>query len=178
MAEKKKPQQEAAPQSTVSQEEFDALKAELDAVKLQADTYAALAAEMTDTAKRLQADFENFRKRNVDSVSKARTDGENDVIEGILPALDVFDAALKMIVDENVAIGVKMIKRKIVDTLATYGVEAIPSLGEDFNPEFHEAIEQVDSDDEAMSGKVVEVLQQGYRRGNKVLRCSMVKVAR
>ena len=163
--------------ASVSKEEYDALATQLADAQAQVETYKALAAEMTDAAKRLQADFENFRKRNVDSASKARTDGENDVMESILPALDVFDAALKMIADESVAVGVRMIQRKLVDTLASYGVEAIPSMGEEFNPEYHEAIEQVATEDESMSGKIVAVLQQGYRRGNKVLRCSMVKVA-
>jgi molecular chaperone GrpE len=158
-------------------EELATLREELEAARAVAETANKFAAEMTANAQRLQADFENFRKRNVDSVSRARADGENGVMTDLLPALDVFDHALKMITDENVAVGVRMIQRKIMDTLASYGVEPIPSMGEVFNPEYHEAIEQVACEDEAMSGHVVEVLQQGYRRGAKVLRCSMVKVA-
>lgn len=150
---------------------------ELAAAKSAAEKQAARAEEMTMAAQRLQADFDNFRKRNADSLGRAVTDGESNVILKLLPALDAFEQALAMIADPAVAEGVDMIRRKIAETLAGFDVEQIVSLGEEFDPEYHNALTRVDVEDEAMSGRVVEVLQQGYRRGDKILRHALVKVA-
>lgn len=161
----------------VSRAEYDRVTDELAAAKSAAEKQAARAEEMTMAAQRLQADFDNFRKRNADSLGRAVTDGESNVILKLLPALDAFEQALAMIADPAVAEGVDMIRRKIAETLAGFDVEQIVSLGEEFDPEYHNALTRVDVEDEAMSGRVVEVLQQGYRRGDKILRHALVKVA-
>lgn len=86
------------------------------------------------------------------------------------------EIALAMITDENTAKGVNLIYKQFMTVLEKYKVTEIPALNEDFNPEFHNAVMQVE--DEENAGKVVEVLQKGYIREGKVLRYSMVKVAR
>lgn len=157
---------------------MEQMASELERINRDFTAAQARADEMTATAQRLQADFDNFRKRNADALSKARFDGQCEVVLGVLPAMDVFDSALAMITDENVVKGISMVKRQIMDNLAAFDVKQIAALDCDFDPEVHEAIEQVECDDPQKSGKVVEVLRQGFKMKDKVLRHSLVKVAK
>ena len=132
--------------------------------------------EFKELAQRIQAEFDNFRKRNVDSIKNARFEGESSAVLNLIPIIDTMEIALAMITDENTAKGVNLIYKQFMTVLEKYKVTEIPALNEDFNPEFHNAVMQVE--DEENAGKVVEVLQKGYIREGKVLRYSMVKVAR
>ncbi len=132
--------------------------------------------EFKELAQRIQAEFDNFRKRNVDSIKNARFEGESGALLNLIPIIDTMEIALAMITDENTAKGVNLIYKQFMTVLEKYKVTEIPALNEDFNPEFHNAVMQVE--DEENAGKVVEVLQKGYIREGKVLRYSMVKVAR
>lgn len=132
--------------------------------------------EFKELAQRIQAEFDNFRKRNVDSIKNARFEGESGAVLNLIPIIDTMEIALAMITDENTAKGVNLIYKQFMTVLEKYKVTEIPALNEDFNPEFHNAVMQVE--DEENAGKVVEVLQKGYIREGKVLRYSMVKVAR
>lgn len=132
--------------------------------------------EFKELAQRIQAEFDNFRKRNVDSIKNARFEGESGAVLSLIPIIDTMEIALAMITDENTAKGVNLIYKQFMTVLEKYKVTEIPALNEDFNPEFHNAVMQVE--DEENAGKVVEVLQKGYIREGKVLRYSMVKVAR
>lgn len=140
--------------------------------------FAALAKaeEYKSLLQRVQADFDNYRKRNVESVRAARIDGNNDVIAGLLPIADAIDRALTMITDEKSREGVALIQRQMDTLMGKYGVCEMKASGENFDPDLHNAILQVDDEDNA--GKVVEVLQKGYTRDGKVLRYAMVKVAK
>ena len=131
--------------------------------------------EYKDLAQRTQADFDNFRKRNVEAVKQARADGGNDVVLSMLPVLDTVEIAINMISDEATKSGVQLIQKKFQEVFAKYGVKEIDALGSEFDPNLHNAVMQVE--DEENAGKVVEVLQKGYTRDGKVIRPSMVKVA-
>ena len=131
--------------------------------------------EYKDLAQRTQADFDNFRKRNAESVKQARIDGGNDVVISILPVLDTVEIAINMINDEATKAGVQLIQKKFQEVFAKYGIKEIEALGKEFDPNLHNAIMQVEDAENA--GKVVEVLQKGYTRDGKVIRPSMVKVA-
>ena len=131
--------------------------------------------EYKDLAQRTQADFDNFRKRNAESVKQARIDGGNDVVISILPVLDTVEIAINMINDEATKAGVQLIQKKFQEVFAKYGIKEIEALGKEFDPNLHNAIMQVEDAENA--GKVVEVLQKGYTRDGKVIRYSMVKVA-
>ena len=131
--------------------------------------------EYKDLAQRTQADFDNFRKRNAEAVKQARLEGGNDVVLSMLPVLDTVEIAINMISDDATKSGVQLIQKKILEVFSKYGVKEIEALGKDFDPNFHNAIMQVEDADNA--GKVVEVLQKGYTRDGKVIRYSMVKVA-
>ncbi|MBQ4072772.1 MAG: nucleotide exchange factor GrpE [Clostridia bacterium] len=126
-------------------------------------------------AQRTQADFDNFRKRNVEAVKQARVDGGNDVVLSMLPVLDTVEIAINMIADEATKSGVQLIQKKFQEVFAKYGVKEIEAMGQEFDPNLHNAIMQVEDPENA--GKVVEVLQKGYTRDGKVIRYSMVKVA-
>ena len=131
--------------------------------------------EYKDMLQRLQAEFDNYRKRNAEAVKQARADGGNDVVLAMLPVLDTVEIAIKMISDDATKAGVQLIEKKFQEVFSKYGVKEIDALGNDFDPNLHNAVMQVEDADNA--GKVVEVLQKGYTRDGKVIRYSMVKVA-
>ncbi|MBR2480809.1 MAG: nucleotide exchange factor GrpE, partial [Clostridia bacterium] len=118
--------------------------------------------EYKDLAQRTQADFDNFRKRNAESVKQARIDGGNDLVISILPVLDTVEIAINMINDEATKAGVQLIQKKFQEVFAKYGIKEIEALGKEFDPNLHNAIMQVEDAENA--GKVVEVLQKGYTR--------------
>ncbi len=128
-----------------------------------------------DVAQRLQAEFDNYRRRTNDSVKVSRQDGISEVIVALLPVLDSCDRAEAMVSDEKSKEGLQLISKQIMSVLEKYGVEEIQAEGADFNPELHNAVMQVE--DAENSGKVVEVFQKGYIRSGKVIRYTMVKVA-
>ena len=131
--------------------------------------------EYKDMLQRLQAEFDNYRKRNAEAVKQARADGGNDVVLAMLPILDTVEIAIKMISDDATKAGVQLIEKKFQEVFSKYGVKEIDALGNEFDPNLHNAVMQVEDADNA--GKVVEVLQKGYTRDGKVIRYSMVKVA-
>ncbi len=131
--------------------------------------------EYKDMLQRLQAEFDNYRKRNAEAVKQARADGCNDVVLAMLPVLDTVEIAIKMISDDAIKAGVQLIEKKFQEVFSKYGVKEIDALGNEFDPNLHNAVMQVEDADNA--GKVVEVLQKGYTRDGKVIRYSMVKVA-
>lgn len=131
--------------------------------------------EYKDMLQRLQAEFDNYRKRNNESVHNARNDGIDDVICALFPILDNFERGLAAIADENAKSGVELIYRQFLALFNKFNVEEIKALDEEFNPKYHHAIAQCEDNEKA--NKIVEVYQKGYKRKDKVLRPSMVKVA-
>lgn len=132
-------------------------------------------------AQRVQAEFDNYRKRNSVAVADAYNDGMRECVQLILPVLDnlqrALEAAQKEADGNSLLGGVEKVQKQFLDILAKIGVEEIIALHEPFNPEFHHAVVKVDAKEENESGLVVEVFEKGYRLKNKVLRYSMVKVA-
>ena len=132
---------------------------------------------------RLFADFQNFRKRTEKERFERYSEGKKDFAADLLPVIDNFERALgedalaaKDEHDEKVLEGMQMIFIQLMDVLKKNGVEEIEALGADFDPNFHHAVIMEPSDDYE-SQKVSEVLQKGYRQGDKVIRPSMVRVA-
>lgn len=134
------------------------------------------AEEYKDIAQRVQAEFDNFRRRNNDSVRIARNEGINDFIIDLLPVLDNYERAICAICDDGAKQGVELIYKQLVKLLNQYGAEEIEALGQPFDPLFHHAIARCEESGEE-AGTVTEVFQKGYKRKDKVLRPSMVKVA-
>ncbi len=126
---------------------------------------------------RMQADFENYRKR----VAREREDllkyANEQLIMALLPVIDNFDRALSAKNDnsEKLLAGVEMISRQLCDILAKEGLEAVPAVGEQFNPEFHEAVMKEETGDYP-ENTVTEELRRGYLYKGRVIRPAMVKV--
>jgi len=128
---------------------------------------------------RLNADFQNFRKRS----EKEKTDlfkyANEKLIVELLPLVDNMERALDHIDEENkasVVDGLKMIHKGFIDTLTKNGVEAIEAVGEEFDPQIHNAVMMEDSE-EHDSNIIIDEFQKGYRLKEKVIRHSMVKVS-
>ena len=123
---------------------------------------------------RVQAEFDNYRKRMVTALGDARQDGFMDAIEQFLPALDSFKMATDMITDKNTLMGIKFIEKGILDTLAKMGVEQIDATGE-FNPELHQAVD-TDNTADVETGYIVKEMFKGFTYKGKVIRYSQVVV--
>lgn len=143
------------------------------------DRIAALEAELKnekDKYMRLFAEFDNFRKRTAKEKTEAYGDSAAKTIAEILPALDNFDRALDTpCSDENFKKGIEMIFTQLTDIFGKLGVTEIEALGQQFNPNLHNAIKQVESED-GESDVICEVFQKGYKLGDRIIRHSMVAV--
>ncbi|MEG1613778.1 MAG: nucleotide exchange factor GrpE [Clostridia bacterium] len=133
-------------------------------------------AEFKDMALRKMAELENYRRNNLNLVKETRDRTIREVLEAVLPSVDGFDRAEELIVDEKTKDGIKMIREQLVQLLSKYQVTPIVAVGQDFNPELHECIMQVDDPD--MVGKVKYEIQKGYKIGDRILRYSRVAVGK
>ncbi|MUG64571.1 nucleotide exchange factor GrpE [Paenibacillus campinasensis] len=178
---------EAAEASSAPQSEQEPA-AEAEAAEAAGDTAAQaeierLRNELSETqqrALRAQADFDNFRRRTQKEKEELAKYASSKLIQELLPVIDNFERALQASEDnpefESFSKGVNMIFRQLEQVLAAEGLTAMNSVGQPFNPEFHQAIMQVESD-EHEEGIVVEEVQKGYMLKDKVLRPAMVKVS-
>ena len=135
--------------------------------------------ELEDRVKRQMAEFENFRKRTEKEKTMMFETGAKSVIEKILPVVDNFERGLATVSEEEkdspFAQGMEMIYKQLMTELENMQVKPIPAVGEEFNPDFHNAVMQVESD-EYESGVVAQELQKGYTYRDSVVRHSMVAV--
>jgi len=136
--------------------------------------------ELTDRVKRQMAEFENFRKRTEKEKSTMYEMGARDIIERILPVVDNFERGLASIPEEAKATpfadGMEKIYKQFQKTLEEAGVKAIEAVGQEFDPNFHNAVMHVD-DENLGENVVAEELLKGYTYRDTVVRHSMVKVA-
>ena len=130
-----------------------------------------------DRLARLQAEFDNARKRAAREQSEFREYAVADAIKALLPIVDSFDRALEAHAGEENFRGIELINRQFHDALAKLGVRPIPAAGEPFDPHLHQAVEMVDTSD-APDHTVLEELQRGYKLKDRLLRPAMVRVAR
>jgi molecular chaperone GrpE len=134
---------------------------------------------LVDRLARLQAEFENARKRTAREQQDFREYAIADAIKALLPSLDSFERALQISARDKSELrsGVELIYKQLQDALQKLGLRAIPANGEPFDPHLHEAIEMVETSD-AEDHQILEELQRGYKLKDRLLRPSMVKVAR
>lgn len=132
--------------------------------------------ELIEQLQRLQAEFENYKRRTEREQEAFRATACADVIESLLPVLDNFELALSNAeANDNFHKGVEMIYAQLKEALVAQGLAEIPAEGM-FNPRLHEAMLTEESEQE--KNTIIEVLQKGYTLGEKVLRSAKVKVAR
>ncbi|MCR5267703.1 MAG: nucleotide exchange factor GrpE [Lachnospiraceae bacterium] len=136
-------------------------------------------AELQDRVKRQLAEFENFRNRTEKEKASMYEMGARSVIEKILPVIDNFERGMASVPegeqDSAVATGMQMIYKQLITELENIGVKPIEAVGKEFNPDFHNAVMQTESD-EYESGIVAQELQKGYMYHDAVIRHSMVSV--
>ena len=145
----------------------------------QMQKLAAEKQDLTNTLVRLQADFDNYRKRTEKERDQARHRGVENLIEQLLPVLDGFDRALAAHDDpayEDYRKGFELIRKQLWDLLAKQGVHRIESVGKEFDPNVHHAVEHVPTNDYP-DGAVIDEFQPGYMFHHRVLRPAMVRVA-
>jgi len=159
--------EEAAPET----EQENPLAKQLEEANLKTAEYLAM-------AQRVQADFENYRKRNESVRADAYAEGRKDVAAVMLPVLDNLERAVEAAAgaeDEALKNGVELVLRQMTDIYQKLDVTPIDRKGEKFDPNLENAVLQ-GAEDEGEPGTVCQVLQKGYRMGDKVLRHAMVKV--
>ena len=154
--------------------EADALRARIEELEKQV-------AEKNEQYLRAMADFQNYRRRSEEQNREARQFANRELILGLLPVLDNFERALAAAETsqsyEALVGGVALTLRQLQDFLKKNDVEPIEAVGKEFDPNFHEAVMRVE-DGEHPENTVVDEVQRGYTMHSRVLRPSMVKVAR
>ena len=136
--------------------------------------------ELTDRLTRQMAEFDNFRKRSEKEKSQMYEIGAKDIIEKILPVVDNFERGLGSVPEEEknapFVEGMEKIYKQLMTTLESVGVKPIEAVGQEFNPDFHNAVMHVE--DEGLGENIIaEEFQKGYMYRESVVRHSMVKVA-
>lgn len=136
--------------------------------------------ELTDMVKRQMAEFDNFRKRTEKEKASMYEIGARDIVEKILPVVDNFERGLATVPEEEkenpFADGMMKIYRQLMTVFDEMGVKAIEAVGQEFNPDYHNAVMHIE-DEEAGENIVIEEFQKGYTYKDHVIRHSMVKVA-
>ena len=154
---------QAAELAQVSKTEYDQVKGERD--------------QLLDRLARLQAEFDNARKRAEREKADFRDFATGNVVEQFLPVLDNFELALKATASaEQLRSGVELIVKQMQETLAKLQVTAVPTVGEEFDPHMHEALGTVERDD-LPDHHVAEEIRRGYRIRERLLRPALVRVA-
>ena len=135
--------------------------------------------EYLDSLRRVQADFQNFKRRNSTARSDGYEEGAREVVAAMLPVIDNLERAIDAAVkagDEGSPMleGVKMVLKSMLESAGRFGLTEIPAEGCEFDPEVHNAVMREETDD---PGKVLEVFQKGYKVKERVIRYAMVKVS-
>jgi len=171
------------PDSNISDVSSDAnlpsetLEGQLAAIATERDQLAAEKADLADRLLRARAEFDNARRRAERERSEFLQFAAMDLVKDVLPVLDDFERALKVETgDRNYAKGVELIYQRLYETLKKLGLEPIEAAGRQFDPNLHQAVERVETD-EAEDHTVLGEFQKGYNFKGKLLRPAMVRVA-
>ena len=128
-------------------------------------------------AKRVQADFDNYRKRNNDAIKQAKDEGIANAVKTLLPSIDAIYRAIEYTKDEDTLMGLKMVSDKFVSCLSSLGVRKYESIGKPFDASFHSAISSMEKAGVAPN-IVIEEIESGYMIGDKVLRYALVVISK
>lgn len=165
---------------TAEEKKADDVKGSKKAKKENAELKEKLAAAETELAEqkdkylRLLAEYDNFRRRSQKEKESIYSDAYGEALKALLPVADNLELAARYDQGDKVMEGVKMVLNQLHDALTKMGIEEIET--ETFDPNVHNAVMHVE-DDAYGEGAVVEVFQKGYRKGDKIIRHAMVKVA-
>ena len=152
------------------------LESEIEALRHQLQKAEERAAAAEDKYMRMIAEYDNFRKRSVKERESCYADAHADAVNAVLPVLDNLERAAVYSDAEAVAKGLELTLKSFSETFSKLGICEIEALGKTFDPNVHNAVMHVE--DEAYGeNEIVEVLQKGYIKGDRVIRYAMVKVA-
>jgi molecular chaperone GrpE len=155
----------------------ETLEGQLAAVTAERDRLAAENAELSDRFLRARAEFDNARRRGERERSEFLQFAAMELVRDLLPVLDDFERALKVeTADKEYAKGVELIYQRLSETLKKMGLEPIDTAGKRFDPNLHQAVERVPSE-EAEDQSILGEFQRGYNFKGKLLRPAMVRVA-
>lgn len=133
-------------------------------------------AEYLELAQRIKAEFENYKKRNAEVVSQSFDNGVTHTVEKLLPAIDSFKQAKASIQDESVLKGLDLVLSQILNAFSELGVTKIPAVGEQFDPNFHNAV-LVGKEEDKEEGVILDEYQEGFiLKNERVIRHSVVKI--
>jgi len=150
---------------------------DVDALKRQLEDAESKLAESVQGWQRAQADFQNYKRRVERDNEMTFASMKGDIVKKILPVLDDLERALNnRPADDAWANGIELIARKFQNILDVEGIKRIEATGAEFDPKFHEAISHEHNED-FESGQVIEVVQNGYMLGERVIRPALVRVA-
>jgi molecular chaperone GrpE len=142
-----------------------------DQIKLEKDKFL-----------RLFAEFENYKRRTAKERIELFSTASEEVMISLLPVLDDFDRAsieIEKDKDNEILKGIVLIKNKLYDSLKSKGLSLIEiNKGDEFNADHHEAVTQIDSPDKNMKGKIIDIIEKGYRLGEKVIRYPKVVIGK
>lgn len=161
---------DSASETPGSPAEFDKLKADYEQLKAERD-------QLVDRLARMQAEFENARKRTEREKQEFRDFAVGNVVEQFLPVIDNFELALKATGSaEQLRSGVELIVKQMEEILRQLQVQPVATVGEEFNPRHHEALGTVDRED-LPDQHVAEEVRRGYKLRERLLRPALVRVA-
>lgn len=129
---------------------------------------------------RLFAEFENFKRRTAKERLELFSTASEEVMVALLPILDDFDRASNAIENENELVtGFVLIKNKLVDVLKSKGLSQFDvNIGDEFNADIHEAVTQIDAPSKKMKGKIIDIIEKGYKLGEKIIRYPKVVIGK
>lgn len=154
------------------------LKSEIEALKAELEKKNAAIAEADDKYLRLMAEYDNFRRRSREEKDAVYSNAVSDAVSELLPLFDNLELASKYTGDNaaEAAKGVEMILASVPAVLEKLNVTAFGEVGEQFDPNIHNAVMHID-DDSHGENEIIDVFQKGYKHGDRVIRVAMVRVA-
>lgn len=173
--EKKTSEEHKAPTGS-EKKELSKLKGEVKKLSGELEGKSKAYDELNDKYLRMMAEYDNFRKRSQRERDGIYASAYEEALKEFLPMSDNLQRSLAYAGTENFAKGIEMIVNQFSDTLKKLGIEEYGKRGDPFDPNIHNAVMRTD-DDSLGENTVAEVLQKGYRKGDKILRFAMVKVA-
>ena len=132
-------------------------------------------AELEDKLLRKQAEFQNFRKRTASEMAGVGEVTKRELLSDLLPVVDMFERAIPTEPEDEFTKGMAMVYKQLMEVLAKNGLEKIEAVGKEFDPNLHQAVQRIESEELADNTVALE-LQVGYKVGEKVIRPSMVQV--
>ena len=172
------PENQNAPETeeNATPSEADTAKAALAEALAENAKLTAELADSRDKYLRMLAEYDNYRKRTAKEREGIYTEAVADTVGSILPVLDILEKASQYSEAEKIAEGLALTVKQANALLAKLGIEETAKVGDPFDPNFHNAVLHIE-DEELGENVIAEIFQRGYRRGDKIIRHAMVKVA-